>query len=62
MKYIISTFIAAAYATSENHKTFAQIALDHGYSVESYTVVTDDGYISEMYRLPGRLTELGNDI
>lgn len=60
---MISALVAAAkLSAKDNHETFAQIALDHGYSVESYTVVTDDGYISEMYRLPGRLTELGNDI
>ena len=35
----------------------AQIANENGFRVESYQVVTQDGYILGLYRIPGALQE-----
>lgn len=43
--------------SSDKFKTFQQIANENGFRVETYQVVTDDGYILGIYRIPGKLTE-----
>ena len=52
----------AALAHNGNHKTFNEIVMQAGYATESYTVTTEDGYIEQMYRIPGRLNEIGHPV
>jgi len=33
-----------------------------GYSTESYTVITEDGYVEQIYRIPGKLNEVGQKV
>ena len=43
--------------SDDQFKTFQQIANENGFRVEVYQVVTYDGYILQVYRIPGKLTE-----
>ena len=55
------TFAAAAMAAvvlgNDAHKTFTEIATENGWGVESYMVTTEDGYVSELFRIPGKAGE-----
>lgn len=42
---------------SDAFKTMDQIALENGFAIESHFVVTQDGYITSMWRIPGLLNE-----
>jgi len=50
---------ATALAHNGNHLNFEQIVMQAGYIAESYTVVTQDGYVEQIYRIPGKLSEAG---
>ena len=54
--------LAAIAAAHDAHMTFTQQAFEYGYIAESHTVVTEDGYISQIYRVPGTFAELGNEM
>ena len=41
---------------SDAFKTMEQIANEHGFKCEKTQVVTDDGYILGIYRIPGKLS------
>lgn len=41
---------------SDAFKTMQELANQAGFKCESYNVVTDDGYILTVYRIPGKLT------
>jgi len=55
-KFIIGAIFGAA-AASDEHKQLEQIAFENGFAAESYTVITGDGYVSQMFRIPGTLQE-----
>jgi hypothetical protein len=38
-------------------KTMEQLANQNGFAIEKYQVVTSDGYILSLYRIPGTLSE-----
>ena len=42
---------------SDAFKTMCQLANQNGFRCESYNVVTDDGYILSIYRIPGKLSD-----
>ena len=44
---------------NDEHRNFAQMASENGYASEQYTIVTEDGYVSQLYRLPGKIDEVG---
>ncbi len=48
-----------ASAANDIHKTFEQICFENGFAAESYSVVTSDGYVSMIYRIPGKVEEIG---
>lgn len=54
--------LSSIAAAKDAHKTFQQIALENGYAVESYSVVTEDGYVSQIYRIPGTILEIGQKV
>jgi hypothetical protein len=35
-------------------KTFKEIVIENGFSMETYTVETEDGYLLDLFRVPGR--------
>ena len=37
---------------------FAQQAIYHGYLSESYTLITEDGYVEQIFRIPGKVSDL----
>ena len=39
-------------------KSFTEICHENGYAVEHHSLVTEDGYVLTLYRIPGKLTEL----
>ena len=48
-----------ALANNDAHRDFAQMAAEYGYASEHVTIVTEDGYVSQLYRLPGKIDEAG---
>lgn len=45
------------FADKDNHTDFVQVCHENGYAAESFTVVSDDGYVSQLYRIPGKTGE-----
>ena len=35
--------------------SFEQIVYNHGYTVQTHTVVTEDGYVLTIHRIPSKL-------
>ena len=60
------TMAMAAVATSakvvdpDAFRTMEEIAADSGFATESYTLVTEDGYVLSLYRLPGTVQEIAD--
>ncbi len=56
---LISTFLAMIaepiLAESDNHNDFVQMTAENGFASESYTVISDDGYVYQLYRIPGKV-------
>jgi pimeloyl-ACP methyl ester carboxylesterase len=46
--------LAAANLDSNDFKSIEEICLKYGYLAESYNVVTEDGYILGLSRIPGK--------
>ena len=38
-----------------------QICTENGYATQSWNVTTDDGYILELWRIPGKIGEQTNN-
>ena len=56
---LVSSIVATGgvQAAIDAGKTMEQVCLENGYSIEKYTVVTDDDYILSLYRIPGTFKE-----
>ena len=50
-------FAGQALADFDNHSNFVQTCAKNGFASESYTVVSDDGYVYQLYRIPGKAGE-----
>ena len=65
MKSFISTALfASAYAQiidGDGHKTIQEICVENGFKYEEHTVVTEDGYILTVMRIPGLVGETVSD-
>ena len=58
LKSIVVALIAATVvAVDDMDKTMEEICLENGYRSEMHTVVTDDGYILTLYRIPGKFSD-----
>ena len=54
----IAVFASQTLAGSsrhDNHTNFVQTCAENGFASESYTVITEDGYVSQLYRIPGKV-------
>ena len=54
---ILLTAANLAFAMNDAHRSFVQICQENGWTTESYTVITLDGYVSQLYRIPGKAGE-----
>jgi pimeloyl-ACP methyl ester carboxylesterase len=58
MRFIVGLLTTLVSALPPDaFKTLAQVAEENGFSSQSYSVVTDDGYILNLSRIPGKKGE-----
>lgn len=50
-------FATQALADYDNHTDFVQTCNENGFASESYTVISEDGYVYQLYRIPGKAGE-----
>lgn len=55
--FVVSTVAVTAFAIPDAFKSFEEIVIENGYSVESFTLKTKDDYILSLYHIPGKLSE-----
>ena len=53
----LALFAGQALADKDNHTDFVQTCNENGFASESFTVISDDDYISQLYRIPGTAGE-----
>ena len=53
----LSFLVALVTATDDAFKTFEQVAQENGFISESTTLVTEDGYVLGLSRIPRKLTD-----
>lgn len=46
-----------ALASNDAHKNFVQMCQENGFLSESHTIITVDGYVSQLYRISGKVGE-----
>ena len=56
-KYLLQATLVLCASSSDKGKDFLELANENGFTVESHQVLTDDGYILSLYRIPGTLKE-----
>ena len=75
MRSFISTMALVALATaqvmeedivtqgdrSDAKRSFEEICVENGFKFETHTVVTDDGYILDVFRIPGLMSAEGEE-
>jgi hypothetical protein len=54
---ILASLALTALAADDMNKTMEELCLENGFRSEQHTVVTDDGYILSLYRIPGKFTD-----
>ena len=62
--FISAALFASTYAQifdGDGHKTFQEICVENGFKYEEHTVVTEDGYILTVFRIPGMEGETISD-
>ena len=41
----------------DRHTDFVQTCSEYGFASESFTIVSEDGYVSQLYRIPGKASD-----
>jgi lysosomal acid lipase/cholesteryl ester hydrolase len=54
---LASTLALTALAADDMNKSMEELCLENGFRSEQHTVVTDDGYVLSLYRIPGKFTD-----
>ena len=49
--------ISSSFGLPDAHTDFIQTCSENGYASQSFTVITEDGYVSQIYRIPGKAGE-----
>ena len=59
MTLVAGEALAATFSDQheDKHTDFVQTCNENGFASESYTVVSEDGYVSQLYRIPGKASE-----
>ena len=53
--------VASVLGKGDDFKTMSEVCLENGFASENYTITTEDGYILDLYRIPGQDSEeVGN--
>lgn len=58
---LIMAALACAVNAGDAFKSMTELCLENGFRSESYTVVTEDGYVLGLYRIPGAFTDKTED-
>ena len=43
-----------SFAKHDDHTNFVETVTEAGFAAESHTVVSEDGYVYQLYRIPGK--------
>ena len=54
---IASSLSIASMARDDMDKTLEQLCLENGFRSEMHTLVSDDGYVLTLYRIPGKFSD-----
>jgi len=54
MATALLSVLVSAFGKPDAHTDFIQTCNENGYASESFTVITEDGYVSQLYRIPGK--------
>ena len=49
--------VSSVLGKGDDFKTMSEVCLENGFASENYTITTEDGYMIDLYRIPGQVSE-----